>query len=167
MSFERLDVLAKEHAVMQRYPGHRLHMSRALSARLMQRYKPDIGDRELIKLRDTVFGKPLLYELMGIPIINDVGITDETQWILVDSTGEEVERGNVTPAREFQWSYGPTSWDAEPGKKWHGNRDCGGEVMTFEGVHCCSKCGEYDTEEEDALNSTRTDEQSASGQQAQ
>jgi hypothetical protein len=75
----------------------------------MQRYKPDIGDAELIKLRDTVFGRPLLYELMGIPIINDVGLTNERQWILVDPTGEEVERGEVdaptpTETREPQAS---------------------------------------------------------------
>lgn len=99
MSFERLEALAKEHytTMPPRYSGHRIHMSRGLSARLMQRYKPDIGDKELTKLRDTIFGRPLLYELMGIPIINDVGITDELQWILVDATGEEVERGSVTP----------------------------------------------------------------------
>lgn len=150
MSFERLEMMAKAHHNTNRYKGFRLHMSRALSARMMQRYKPDIGTQEIIKLRDTVFGKPLLHELMGIPIINDVGITDECQWILVDPTGDEVERGEVEPESSFQWSYGPTTWDAEPGKKWH--TDCGGEVMSFDGVHCCHKCGDYDGREAEEAN---------------
>ena len=150
MTFERLEVLAKDHYNTNRYRGHRLHMGRELSGRLMQRYKPDIGTQELTKLRDSLFGNPLLHELMGIPIIIDVAMLEHPrQWILVDGTGEEVERGEVEPENPFQWSYGPTSWDAEPGRKWH--TDCGGEVMSFEGVHCCHKCGDYDGREaEDA-----------------
>jgi len=97
MSFERIEVLTKEHFDTRRYNGHRIHMSAALSARLMQRYQPPAAEREIDKLRDILYGAPLLYQLMGIPIINDVGITDELQWILVDPTGEEVERGSVTP----------------------------------------------------------------------
>lgn len=42
-----------------------------------------------------MFGAPLLYQLMGIPIINDVGMDDECQWILVDATGEVIDRGEV------------------------------------------------------------------------
>lgn len=95
MTFQRLEELTKIHYETRRYNGHRLHMSASLSARLMQRYQPPEGEREISKLRDIMFGAPLLYQLMGIPVINDVGITDECQWILVDGTGEEVERGTV------------------------------------------------------------------------
>lgn len=115
MSFERLEELAKAnvltrgHSLAPPYAGHRIHMSAALSARLMQRYQLPKGEREISRLRDIIFGAPLLYQLMGIPIINDVGITDERQWILVDATGEEVERGEVdadapTETREYEAS---------------------------------------------------------------
>ena len=96
MTFQRLETLAKEHYITARYAGYRLHMGRELSALLMQRYKPDIGEQELTKLRDTIFGAPLLYQLMGIPIVIDVALLEgPMQWILVDATGEEIERGEV------------------------------------------------------------------------
>lgn len=100
MSFARLEEIAKENALECKHIGHRLYMSATLSGRLMQRYKPDLGEQELTKLRDTVFGAPLLYELMGVPIVNDIGITDPTLWLLLDPTGEEVERGNVEPEHD-------------------------------------------------------------------
>lgn len=109
MTFERLEQITKERFQLDRFVGCRIHMSADLSARLMQRYQPPEGEREIAKLRDIVFGAPLLYQLMGIPIINDVGITDERQWILVDATGEEVERGEVdadAPERIVQGSDG-------------------------------------------------------------
>ena len=96
MSFERLEELAKESALECKHIGHRIHMSAALATRLMQRYQPELADEDLTRLRNAVFGAPLLHELMGIPIINDVGMQGSpTLWILVDPTGEEVERGNV------------------------------------------------------------------------
>jgi hypothetical protein len=100
MSFERIAALAKEQfrTMPPRYAGHRIHMSAALSARLMQEYQPPERERDISRLRDVVFGAPLLYQLMGIPIVIDVGMTNERQWILVDPTGEEVERGEVDAA---------------------------------------------------------------------
>lgn len=96
MSFERLEELARENALECKHIGYRLHMSADLSARMMKRYAPELGDKDITRLRDVVFGAPLLYQLMGIPIINDVGMVgDPTLWILVDPTGEEIERGNV------------------------------------------------------------------------
>lgn len=95
MTFQRLEELAKENALECKHIGCRFHMSADLSARMMKRYAPELGDKDITRLRDVVFGAPLLYQLMGIPIINDVGVTDPTEWILVDPTGEEIERGNV------------------------------------------------------------------------
>lgn len=96
MTFERLEELAKENALEGKHIGCRIHMSSSLSVRLMQKYKPDLGSEDLTRLRDVIFGAPLLYQLMGVPIINDVGMVDDpTLWILVDSTGEEIERGNI------------------------------------------------------------------------
>ena len=111
MSFERLEELAKEHYITNRYAGYRLHMGRELSGMLLQRYKPDVGmDDTLTKLRDTVFGTPLLYQLMGIPIVIDVALLEgPMQWILVDATGEEIERGEViadAPERIVQGANG-------------------------------------------------------------
>lgn len=101
MTFTRLEELAKENALEGKHIGCRIHMSAELSVRLMQRYKPDLGNEDLTRLRDVIFGAPLLYQLMGVPIINDVGMVDDpTLWILVDPTGEEIERGNVEPAHE-------------------------------------------------------------------
>lgn len=96
MSFERLEELAKGNALEGLHIGCKLHMSAELSTRLMQRYKPDLADEDITRLRDVIFGAPLLYQLMGVPIINDVGMVgDPTLWILVDRDGEEIERGNV------------------------------------------------------------------------
>jgi len=94
MTFERIEQLVRER-FNGRHRGCRLHMSSELSKRMMQRYQPPAAEREIERLRNSVFGAPLLYHLMDIPIINDVGITDELQWVLVDATGEEVERGEV------------------------------------------------------------------------
>ena len=97
MTFQRLEELAKENALEGKHIGCRIHMSAELSGRLMQRYKPDLGEQDLTRLRDVIFGAPLLYQLMGVPIINDVGmVTDPALWILVDPTGEEIERGHVS-----------------------------------------------------------------------
>lgn len=110
MTFERLEELAKEHYIFSRYPGHRLHMGRELSAMLMQRYQPTDAEREITRLRDGLFGAPLLYQLMGIPIVIDVALLEgPMQWILVDATGEEVERGEVdadAPERIIQGADG-------------------------------------------------------------
>lgn len=95
MTFQRLEELVKENALEGKHIGHRIHMSAQLSAMLMKRYQPDLGDADITRLRNVVFGAPLLYQLMGIPTINDVGITDPTLWIIVDATGEEVERGHI------------------------------------------------------------------------
>lgn len=113
MTFERLEELAKENALECKHIGHRIHMSAELATRLMQRYQPELADEDLTRLRNAVFGAPLLHELMGIPIINDVGMQGSpTEWILVDPTGEEVERGNVQPEHDEQQCRG------------HGYKDC-------------------------------------------
>lgn len=101
MTFTRLEELAKENALEGKHIGCRIHMSAELSVRLMQRYKPDLEQWDLTRLRDVIFGAPLLYQLMGVPIINDVGMVDDpTLWILVNRDGEEIERGNVEPPHD-------------------------------------------------------------------
>jgi len=107
MSFQRLEQLAKEHALEGKHKGTRLYMSTELSGRIMLRYKPDLGEAELIRLRNAVFGAPLLYQLMGIPIINDVEMVDDPSlWILVDQTGEEIERGRIFTMCPHGYDYG-------------------------------------------------------------
>lgn len=44
--------------------------------------------------------------------------------------------------QELEWSHGPTADDPDPGKRWH--TGCGGEVLTFDGVDVCQKCGRED-----------------------
>lgn len=96
MSLARLNELAKENTLHGSYRGCRLRMSEALSERLRQRYKPDNASDDIVALRNSVFGVPRLYELMGIPIINDISLKDEPLlWVLVNSDGEEIERGYV------------------------------------------------------------------------
>jgi hypothetical protein len=41
---------------------------------------------------------------------------------------------------EFDFYYGPTDWDSDPGKMWHRNGDCNGEVWSFDNGWICIKC---------------------------
>jgi hypothetical protein len=99
MTFKRLEDLAKQRYQHGHYADHRLHMGRELSGMLMQRYQLPEAEQEIDRLRNSVFGTPLLHQLMGIPIVIDVAMLEgPMQWILVDATGEEVERGEVLDA---------------------------------------------------------------------
>ena len=59
MSFERIEELVRER-FNGNHRGCRLHMSGTLSQRMMQRYQPPEAEREIERLRNVVFGAPLL-----------------------------------------------------------------------------------------------------------
>jgi hypothetical protein len=91
-----MEQIVKEHYTTNRYAGFRFYMSDALAFHTMRRYQPQASTDDIAKLLGLTIGQPLLRYLMGIPIIIDVSMgSNDLLWMLIDPTGEEVERGQV------------------------------------------------------------------------
>lgn len=69
----------------------------------------------------------------------------EAEAVEQEKAVRETDLIRVTPRMSQEWSYGPTAYDSDSGKRWH--TGCGGEVLTFDGVDSCMDC-EYEWEPE-------------------
>jgi hypothetical protein len=69
-----------------------------------------------------------------------------------EGKGERMGSEGSAPDGNLDWYYGPTEWDADPGKMWHRGCPAGhGEVWGLEGGYCCSECdAEQPPDEESA-----------------